>query len=108
MTKTYTFTELTQCDWSTVSKKHFRRVDTGELVGEIFAKYPIYCGKLSAMMNNGRLEFLLRSHCREGRDKYTVLFGSQFAEDAACFEEVSRPTVNEPMDMICLSYSKCK
>ena len=93
MTKTYTFTELTQCDWSTVSKKQFRRVDTGELVGEIFAKYPVYCGKLSAAMNNGRLEFLLRSLCSEGRDKYTVLFGTQFAEDAACFEEVSNPSL---------------
>lgn len=92
MTKTYTFAELTQCDWSAVAKKQFRRVDTGELVGEIFAKYPVYCGKLSAVMNNGRLEFLLRS-CNQGRDKYTVLFGTQFAEDVACFEEVSSPSM---------------
>jgi len=86
MTNTYTFKELTLCDWTAVAKKRFRRVDTGELLGEIFAKYSINCGKLSAMMNDGRIEFLLRENDCE---KYKVLFGNEFDADAKIFAEIS-------------------
>lgn len=63
-------------DWRKVSNARFKRTDTGELLGEIHAKYPIESGKMSAIMNDGRVEFLLRGQ----KDRYTLLFGTQIGD----------------------------
>jgi len=63
-------------DWRKVSNARFKRIDTGELLGEIHAKYPIESGKMSAIMNDGRVEFLLRGQ----KDRFTILFGTQLTD----------------------------
>lgn len=56
----YTFDELLNSDWSDISGKIFKNMITNEIVGEIYSKYPTHCGKLSAFMNNGIIEFIIR------------------------------------------------
>jgi len=67
---------MSYSDWSKIGKKLFKRIDTGEVLGEIHAKYPIESGKLSAIMNDGRVEFLLRGQ----KDRFTILFGTQLTD----------------------------
>lgn len=67
----YSFDELVNAPWQDIFKKKYKNIITGEEVGEVVSKYPTHCGKLSALMSEGIIEFLNRK-----RNKYTTLWGT--------------------------------
>ena len=72
----YSFDELVNAPWCNVSNKKYKNIMTGEEVGEIVSKYPTHCGKLSALMSEGMIQFL-NKNC----NKYTTLWGTSLPVD---------------------------
>jgi hypothetical protein len=72
----YSFDELVEAPWTCVSGKKYKNIITGEEVGEIISKYPTHCGKLSALMSEGMLQFLNKK-C----NKYTTFWGTSLPID---------------------------
>jgi hypothetical protein len=58
---TYSFNDILYSEWTLVAGKKYVRIDTGEVYGEIFCKYPKESGKLSALFCEGIIEFVARS-----------------------------------------------
>jgi hypothetical protein len=83
---TYSFNDILYSEWTLVAGKKYVRIDTGEVYGEIFCKYPKESGKLSALFCEGIIEFVLRSRDTNKKDIITKLCGTDLENmDAKIF-----------------------
>jgi hypothetical protein len=79
----FSFNDIVNADWSAVSGKRYIRTDTGQVYGEVFAKYSKDCGKLSALFCDGFIEFVER---KEVKERFTKILGSDLENpDAKIF-----------------------
>lgn len=79
----FSFNDIVNADYSAVLGKIYIRTDTGEVCGEVFAKYSKECGKLSALFCDGFIEFVER---KEAKEQFTKILGSDLEDpDAKIF-----------------------
>ena len=80
---TYSYQGLMDVSFDEINGKHFVRLDTGEIVGELYARYPKECGKLSALVGCGLIEFINRGGNQE---KITKIYGIKIHQDVVTFK----------------------
>lgn len=86
----YTFEDLMYIPFEKIKGKEFIRLDTGEIIGSVYATYPNGCGKLSAAIGNGCIEFIVRGSGVgdiKKPDKITKIFGIRALHDVLTFKE---------------------
>lgn len=86
----YSFESLMNAPFEDIKGKEFIRLDTGEIIGSVYATYPNDCGKLSAAIGNGCIEFILRGNDVDDikkTDKITKIFGIRALHDVLTFKE---------------------
>ena len=75
----YSFNDIIMASWENLLGKIFIRTDNNETLGTICAKYDNTC-TLSAMLTNGRLEFL-----SVNRNNIKRIFGEELDVNAKLF-----------------------
>lgn len=82
----YTFDSLMHAPFEDIKGKEFIRLDTGEIIGSVYATYPTDCGRLSAAIGNGLIEFIIRGD-KKKPDKITKIYGMRAIQDVVSFKE---------------------
>ena len=75
----YSFNDIVMATWESLAGKTFMRSDNNELLGSVYAKYDNRFS-LSAILTNGRIEFL-----NEDRTNVKRVFGEELDVNAKLF-----------------------
>ena len=76
----YSFNDIVMASWESLSGKTFTRTDNNETLGSVYAKYDNRFS-LSAILTNGRIEFL-----SVNRNDVKRVFGEELDVNAKLFE----------------------
>ncbi len=75
------FNEIVESPWENLKNKNFKRIDTDDFLGFVYAKYDRGF-KLSSMLNDGIIEFL------DKKNNLNKIFGINIDKDKKLFKVV--------------------
>lgn len=81
--KLYSFDEILKMSFVQTGEKIFKKTDTDEILGIVYAKYPKN-SKMDAMINGGIIEFV-----NFYTNKHTKLYGNQVDTKSNIFEVIN-------------------
>lgn len=79
------FNEIVEAPWDDLRSKNFKRIDTDEFMGTVYAKYD-RSFKLSSLINDGIIEFLDLNNDNNNITK--KVFGIDFNKDEKVFQVI--------------------
>jgi hypothetical protein len=77
----WSFNEIIESPWENLKNKNFKRIDTDEFMGTVYAKYDNKF-KLSSMLNDGIIEFL------DKKNNLNKIFGINIDKDKKLFKVI--------------------
>jgi hypothetical protein len=80
----FSFNEIVEAPWEHLKDKKFKRIDTDEIMGTVYAKYDNKF-KLSSMLNDGIIEFI-----DVDKNKIKIIFGIDFNKDNKLFQVITQ------------------